>query len=466
MEPGNEAEALVHEEGQAQVPTSSWLGGRGVRAPSLLCASVLLVAGAGAVWWRGDQRMSTRGVIGRNRETVSESADDTADSHCSRDGTDCRSSRCCLKEGNHCYRKNNLWASCNESCTHTKQWDPRARKWSYTGHHVWDCTVLSPLPTLISHSQSSHVAHIQSVHVQPSVDRGTCPHLGQPHQALWGLFMDGRDASHGRCGYGCQYADSMTTALKGMYRMLDRKELPVDRLTVHHFHRIKDMTHRDWRNFDNPAAHQVRSCHSVMHHEDVRHIMQDITTINRWSYQPGHPVDYDRVLSGLFHTYNQGVAEAATTDDLLKHLARLLRDIAFIHPLTGGNGRSRLLLLQYELRRLNIACGAMMWNNNKDMYFDTLETTILKIKEGIEVFQEASQEGFAENPWSRQATIDRHFQRFPLRDTDAALLSCWDRHCAKQPNAALRAEEQKQLEMHGLHHRRLASIFCAGTSPI
>merc|ERR1740120_314012 len=181
--------------------------------------------------------------------------------------------------------------------------------------------------------------------------------------------------------------------------------------------------------------------------------MQDITTVNRWNYKPEHPVDYSRVLTHLFETYNQGVAEAATTDDLLVNLARLIRDIAFIHPLSNRNSRSRLLIMQYELRRLNIACGAMLYNFGKNIYFDTLETTVLKIKEGIQVFQEASQEGFAENPWTRQATLDRHFESFPLRDTDAALLRCWSRYCAPQPNPSLRAEEHKQLELHGLNGR-------------
>merc|ERR1740121_3480352 len=207
-----------------------------------------------------------------------------------------------------------------------------------------------------------------------------------------------------------------------------------------------------------------------MHHEDVRHIMQDITVVNR-GYHPGHEVDYDRVLTGLFHKYNQGVAEATTTDDLLSNLAHLLRDMAFIHPLSGRNGRSRLLIMQYELRRLNIACGAMNYNNNKNNYFETLENTTLRIKEGIQVFQEASQEGFAENPWSRQATIDRHFDAIPLRDTDGALTRCWRKFCTPQPNAGLAAEEKQQLELHGMHRRLWGppsrpAKYCMGQAPV
>merc|ERR1719336_2397797 len=119
MEFETQVEALVHADEQERVPASSGLGGRGVQASSLLCASVLLVAGVGAVWWRGDQGISTRGVIGR---TAIESAYGIADSSCSRNGESCRHSRCCLKAGSQCYRKDHHWSSCNESCTPNKNW--------------------------------------------------------------------------------------------------------------------------------------------------------------------------------------------------------------------------------------------------------------------------------------------------------------------------------------------------------
>merc|ERR1712037_161447 len=105
-----------------------------------------------------------------------------------------------------------------------------------------------------------------------------------------------------------------------------------------------------------------------------------------------------------------------------------------IHPLKSHNSRSRLLILQYELRRLNIAGGAMLWNYGKNIYFEALDTTVARIKEGIQIFREARQEGFKENPWLQQGTIDRHFETIPLHDGDAALLGCWRKVCGPQSN--------------------------------
>jgi len=125
-----DVEAVMREQ-EALIPASSEIRGRGVRASSLLFAPVLLVAGAGAVWWRGNQRISTGGVIGRSEG-----------SQCSHDGSNCHHTKCCLKEGNKCYKKNEHWASCNESCTHNRRWVNGA--WTHTGsERVWDCEVLS-----------------------------------------------------------------------------------------------------------------------------------------------------------------------------------------------------------------------------------------------------------------------------------------------------------------------------------
>merc|ERR1712176_928411 len=232
----------------------------------------------------------------------------------------------------------------------------------------------------------------------------------------------------------------------GLFRMLDRQELPVEVLHTRVIHRIKDLIHAHWRNYRYPLE-KVHYCQATtMHHEEVEQVMEDITIVKH--YQSA-PASHEKgLLTTLVHRYNEGVAKAATTDDLLENLARLLRELAWLHPLADKNSRSRMMLLNYELRRLNIACGAMLWNYNKNIYFETLNTTIARIKEGIQVFQEASQEGFAENPWSRQATIDRHFELIPLRDTDGDLLHCWLKFCTGQPNKELEHEEKKQLEIH------------------
>jgi len=67
-------------------------------------------------------------------------------SGCTWDGDDCRSSRCCAKEGSRCFAKSRSWASCNETCHHYVRWeagiDNRGR-WAVTQLPVWDCMDLT-----------------------------------------------------------------------------------------------------------------------------------------------------------------------------------------------------------------------------------------------------------------------------------------------------------------------------------
>jgi len=82
-------------------------------------------------------------VLSVEHETTT-SASPIAEFQCSSDGEDCSSSKCCLKEGNLCYKKNERWSSCNETCTSNRRWDHVNGIWRDTGkERVWDCTVLS-----------------------------------------------------------------------------------------------------------------------------------------------------------------------------------------------------------------------------------------------------------------------------------------------------------------------------------
>jgi len=310
-------------------------------------------------------------------------------------------------------------------------------------------------------------------------DLGVCPMADQA--GAWGVVLDGRSANGGRCAYGCPYADEMQAHLNAMYQMLNNRELPVDSLTIEHFKKIREMLGANWRKYNNPISNEVHYCHSTaMHPDQVQQIMADVTSVNA-QYEPRAPVNNIEVVTGLLNTYNNGVATATSVDDLMVNLARLLRNLAFIHPLANRNSRSRLLILQYELRRLNIACGASLFNYGKNIYFETLDTTVMRFREGIQVYQEGRQTNFQVNPWTQQATIDRHFSWVPMRDTDTALMGCWRKYCPPQPNAQLAAVERAQLEQHGLGRtqRRLfddgypqwgppavPSGFCKGTSPL
>merc|ERR1740123_492106 len=142
MELETGVEALVHEEEQALIQAGGGVRGRGVRASSLLGASFIVVAGAGTVWWRGNERISMRGVIGRSEDESGGPTDnEVADSQCTGNGEDCSSSKCCLTEGSTCYKKNKHWASCNQTCNHNNKWEDGA--WVDKGEHIWDCDVVS-----------------------------------------------------------------------------------------------------------------------------------------------------------------------------------------------------------------------------------------------------------------------------------------------------------------------------------
>ena len=106
----------------------------------------------------------------------------------------------------------------------------------------------------------------------------------------------------------------------------------------------------------------------------------------------------------------------------LEALGWLLQNLAFLHPLGDLDGRSRLLLMQHELRRLGIARGTFIYNNNKDIYFETLDVLTSKIEEGIQMYNKAAASGL--NPWTDKFNVNRHAQQFG-RPVDVALRACW-----------------------------------------
>merc|ERR1719336_3756750 len=48
---------------------------------------------------------------------------------CSRDGSDCSLTGCCERAGSRCYRKNDHWASCNETCLQFSKWSHHHQRW-------------------------------------------------------------------------------------------------------------------------------------------------------------------------------------------------------------------------------------------------------------------------------------------------------------------------------------------------
>jgi hypothetical protein len=63
-------------------------------------------------------------------------------SMCTANGESCASSRCCSEPGMTCYKKNDHWSSCNETCNAKSLWT--ADGWVETDEQVWDCEELRP----------------------------------------------------------------------------------------------------------------------------------------------------------------------------------------------------------------------------------------------------------------------------------------------------------------------------------
>merc|ERR1711920_185762 len=72
-----------------------------------MCSLTLVAVGFGgrAVWTRKEGGVWSHDVIARE------------ENFCTRNGDDCRHSKCCAEPNSRCYRKNEHWASCNETCS-------------------------------------------------------------------------------------------------------------------------------------------------------------------------------------------------------------------------------------------------------------------------------------------------------------------------------------------------------------
>jgi hypothetical protein len=139
----------------------------------------------------------------------------------------------------------------------------------------------------------------------------------------------------------------------------------------------------------------------------------------------------------MFDHYNEEVKTCSNNDERIVALARLLMNLAYTHPLGDRNGRSRLLLLQFELRRAGIACGTMAFNNGKNVYYDTLDSYVERIKEGIQMYDDAMKTG--KNPWASASSEflenrSRKYSWFPSNEYKHRLGHCWYTHTGKNPH--------------------------------
>ncbi|CAK0805037.1 unnamed protein product [Prorocentrum cordatum] len=70
------------------------------------------------------------------------SSDASTASACSQNGESCAQTMCCSEPGAKCYKKNDHWSSCNQTCDPFSLWE--VDRWVVTNETVWDCEEVRP----------------------------------------------------------------------------------------------------------------------------------------------------------------------------------------------------------------------------------------------------------------------------------------------------------------------------------
>ncbi|CAK0795046.1 unnamed protein product [Prorocentrum cordatum] len=73
---------------------------------------------------------------------ANESADPDESDPCSQTGASCAVSKCCSEPGSKCYKKNDYWFACNQTCNPYYMWKDGG--WAKTNETVWDCEEIRP----------------------------------------------------------------------------------------------------------------------------------------------------------------------------------------------------------------------------------------------------------------------------------------------------------------------------------
>jgi len=255
----------------------------------------------------------------------------------------------------------------------------------------------------------------KTVHIVSSVSKSTCD-FGSTEYAL---FIDGKDNGT-RLAYGrgfitqvegaWKYAqETLGTEITGQYlKSLHKKAFGNRKYSLGH------MTHR-------------LSCLSFVDEKLKQELLVDLPpnildvklnpngSINTIFKKHFNQSEITKHLEEIALQYNNDQREARNAHQKLRHLAKFLRSLAWLHPFPDGNGRLRNLVLQRELRRLQLGCGAMMFNNNADIYFESSMVFVQKILEGIAAAKHALEH--RQNPWHDAAWKHAHLRAFPLHSS-------------------------------------------------
>lgn len=247
---------------------------------------------------------------------------------------------------------------------------------------------------------------------------------------FWGIWIDGRSAAKGPNAYGKPYAELLNASMHSLYQADKGSN---DGLQLGTFLRIKSLLGYDWCSGtflqDHPIALSLRKCFADNVPKNVISSILDDVAVYDKELRPTWQGEKAVAIQSLFETYNSKMGSASSIQEKLVAISWLMRNMAFLHPLIDGNGRSRLFLLQLELRRNGIACGTMNYNNNQNVYFDTEKTYVEKLKEGIDMYNMAQRSGT--NPWQQESNVKAHRARFKTKYTEP-LQRCWRSICGPQ----------------------------------
>lgn len=276
------------------------------------------------------------------------------------------------------------------------------------------------------------------------VDVSTCAQ--NVTENMYGMWIDGRDAAKGMNAYGSGYHEPVQRSLQMVYDLgCDGPDANLDIFqNIVTIMKQGETSYEGWiRGYPSPIKYEVEPCHKDVPAHVVDQLMSTLTVVDKeynqiyemsGSVPPVYEVNnayaveqYNNVMAHLFANYSREVSGKPGREAELFSIAKLMQNLAFLHPFRDQNGRARLMLLQYMLRQRNLGCGTMMYNNNKNIYWETAENYAKLLEEGISIYREASDIAFSENPWQAEDTLTSHRSQFPPPEYMEKVEQCWNK---------------------------------------
>jgi len=247
----------------------------------------------------------------------------------------------------------------------------------------------------------------------------------------WWLIIDGKDANRGEHAYDSHgnYGPEVFSAMKLMRQNMDGPVTLdlVQRIAAKVGKTLDKMTGHP-ASKSNPGAHPARNiqpvCSNMMSCEETQGLVEGLPNFAFISdanmkcprnVRPGaghmKPAEMQKVLNATIAMYNADLEKATDRESTIKALATFLRNYMWVHPYEENNGRAKTVLMHREVRRLGLACGAMLWNNNKVLYVDSLATIVGKLKYGMQIYDQAVKT--EQNPWLDTKVQEDFHVKFP-----------------------------------------------------